>query len=43
MDRLCRQVDEYQRLHTLRVTEDAKGEKVQITCLTAPATFVPPV
>ena len=36
MDRLCRQVDEWQRLHTLRVIEDANGESVQVSCITAP-------
>ena len=43
MDRLCREVDEWQRLHTMRVSEDASGEKVQVTCITAPSTFVLPV
>ena len=42
MQRLCRNVDEWQRLHTLRVIEDATGERVQITCITAPSTFVLP-
>lgn len=42
MDRMCRTLNEWQRLHSMSVTEDENGEKVQISCITAPATSVTP-
>jgi hypothetical protein len=40
MDRMCRQVDEWQRLDSVKVVEDEDGERVQITVSSAPATMV---
>ena len=42
MDRLCRSVNEWQRLEAVKVVEDENGERVQITCGSAPVTMVLP-